>query len=75
MFSNMPELAKVLSQCLRVCFEEEKTSFATSFYRIDQLTQACSYPQVWDLFFFIFFLFFLYSTVFKPLLFKKNRKG
>jgi hypothetical protein len=47
----------------KVCFEEEQTAFATSFYHIVQLTQACSYPQGWDLFF-LSFLFFLYSIVF-----------
>lgn len=44
----------------KVCFEEEQTVFATSFYHIVQLTQACSYPQGWDLFFFIFFILSLF---------------
>jgi len=39
---------------LKVCFEEKQTAFATSFYDIEQLTLAVSYPQGWDLFFFIF---------------------
>lgn len=45
---------------VKVCFEEEQTLFATSFYHIGQLTQACSYPQGWDLFFFIFFILSLF---------------
>ena len=45
---------------LKVWFEEEQTAFATSFYHIAQLTQAFSYPQGWDLFFFIFFILFLF---------------
>lgn len=44
----------------KVSFEEEQTVFATSFYHIVQLTQACSYPQGWDLFFFIFFILSLF---------------
>ena len=43
---------------VKVCFEEKQTAFATSFYHIAQVTQACSYPQGWDLFFFIFFYSF-----------------
>ena len=45
---------------IKVCFEEEQTAFATSFYHIDQLTQACSYPQGHDLFFFIFSILSLF---------------
>ena len=63
MFSDVPELARVLSQCFggsKVCFEEEQTAFATSFYHIAQLALAVSYPQSWDLFFFIFFIFSKY---------------
>jgi hypothetical protein len=41
-------------------FEEEQTLFATSFYHIAQLTLAVSYPQGWDLFFFIFFILSLF---------------
>ena len=41
-------------------FEEEQTAFATSFYHIAQLTQAFSYPQGWDLFFFIFYILSLF---------------
>lgn len=44
----------------KICFEAEQTAFATSFYRIVQLTQACSYPQGGDLFFFIFFILSLF---------------
>ena len=43
MFSDVPELARVLSQCFggsKVCFEEEQTVFATSFYHIAQLALA-----------------------------------
>ena len=63
MFSDVPELARVLSQCFggsKVCFEEEQTVFATSFYHIAQLALAVSYPQSWDLFFFIFFILSLF---------------
>jgi hypothetical protein len=63
MFSDLPELARVLSQCFggsKVCFEEEQTAFATSFYHIAQLALAVSYPQSWDLFFFIFFILSLF---------------
>ena len=63
MFSDVPELARVLSQCFggsKVCFEEEQTVFATSFYYIGSLTQAVSYPQDWDLFFFIFSILSLF---------------
>jgi len=45
---------------LTVCFEEEQTAFATSFYHIEQLTLVVSYPQGWDLFFFIFFILSLF---------------
>jgi hypothetical protein len=45
---------------LKVCFEEEQTLFATSFYDIEQLTLAVSYPQGWDLFFFIFYILSLF---------------
>ena len=41
-------------------FEEEQTAFATSFYHIAQLSLACSYPQGWDLFFFIFLILSLF---------------
>ena len=41
-------------------FEEEQTVFATSFYHIEQRTLSVSYPQGWDLFFFIFFILFLF---------------
>lgn len=63
MFSNLPELARVLSQLFRVLkvgFEEEQTAFATSFYDTEQLTMAVSYPQGWDLFFFIFSILSLF---------------
>jgi len=42
------------------CFLEEQTLFATSFYHIAQLALAVSYPQSWDLFFFIFFILSLF---------------
>ena len=45
---------------LKVCFEEEQTAFATSFYHAASLTQAVSYPQDWDLFFFIFSILSLF---------------
>jgi hypothetical protein len=45
---------------LKICFEEEQTMFATSFYYIEQLTLAVSYPQGWDLFFFIFSILSLF---------------
>jgi hypothetical protein len=45
---------------VKVCFEEEQTAFATSFYHIAQLSLACSYPQGWDLFFFIFLILSLF---------------
>jgi len=47
MFSEMPELARVLSQCLpfKDCFEGEQTAFATSFYDIEKLILTVSYPQ------------------------------
>jgi len=44
----------------KVCFEEEQTAFATSFYDIEQLTLPVSYPQGWDLFFFIFYILSLF---------------
>lgn len=44
----------------KVCFEEEQTLFATSFYHTGSLTQAVSYPQDWDLFFFIFSILSLF---------------
>ena len=44
----------------KVCFEEEQTVFATSFYHTGSLTQAVSYPQDWDLFFFIFSILSLF---------------
>jgi len=59
MFSDVPEFTRVPSQCfgfLKVCFEEEQTLFATSFYHIEQRTLQVSYPQGWDLFFFIFYI-------------------
>jgi len=46
----------------KIFFSEEQTAFATSFYHIVQLTQAFSYPQGWDLFFFIFFILSLRYT-------------
>lgn len=45
---------------LKGCFEEEQTAFATSFYHIEQLTLTVSYPQGWDLFFFIFSILSLF---------------
>jgi len=45
---------------VKVCFEEKQTAFATSFYHIAQLALAVSYPQSWDLFFFIFFILSLF---------------
>ena len=45
---------------VKVCFEEEQTVFATSFYHTGSLTQAVSYPQDWDLFFFIFSILSLF---------------
>jgi len=45
---------------LKVCFEEEQTAFATSFYDIEQMTLTASYPQGWDLFFFIFSILSLF---------------
>ena len=50
----------LILSCLKVCFLEEQTLFATSFYHIEQLTLAVSYPQGWDLFFFIFFILSLF---------------
>jgi len=47
---------------LKVCFEEEQTAFATSFYDIEQRTLSVSYPQGWDLFFFIFFILSLFCV-------------
>ena len=44
----------------KVCFEEEQTVFATSFYHTESLTQVFSYPQGWDLFFFIFSILSLF---------------
>ena len=44
----------------KVCFEEEQTAFATSFYHTVLLTQAVSYPQGRDLFFFIFSILSLF---------------
>jgi len=55
----------------KVCFEEEQTTFATSFNHIAQLIQESSYPQYWDLFFFVF-LFFLYSRNYNALNIKKK---
>ena len=63
MFSELPELARELSQYFgggKVCFEEEQTVFATSFYHTESLTQVFSYPQGWDLFFFIFSILSLF---------------
>ncbi len=60
MFSDVPEFARVLSWGSTVCLEEEQTLFATSFYHTDLLTQAVSYPQGWDLFFFIFYILSLF---------------
>jgi len=45
---------------LKVGFEEEQTAFATSFYDTEQLTLPVSYPQGWDLFFFIFSILSLF---------------
>ncbi|MDW6309465.1 hypothetical protein RNP85_25995, partial [Escherichia coli] len=45
---------------VKVCFEEKQTAFAASFYHIAQVTQACSYPQGWDLFFLSFFILSLF---------------
>jgi len=45
---------------LKAGFEEEQTVFATSFYDTEQLTLAVSYPQGWDLFFFIFSILSLF---------------
>lgn len=56
----------------KVCFEEEQTSFATSFYHIGQLTQACSYPQGGDLFFFVFSILSLFYGFYVVVFIKKN---
>jgi len=47
---------------LKVCSEEEQTAFATSFYDIEKLILAVSYPQGWDLFFFIFSILSLFCV-------------
>ena len=41
-------------------FEEEQTAFATSFCNTAQPTEAVSYAQGWDLFFFIFSILSLF---------------
>jgi len=56
---------------LKVCFKEEQTAFATSFYNIEKLILAVSYPQGWDLFF-LSLLFFLYSMFLYLLILKKK---
>jgi len=45
---------------LKACLEEEQTLFATSFYDIEKLILTVSYPQGWDLFFFIFSILSLF---------------
>ena len=47
---------------LKVCFEKEQTLFATSIYDIEKLILAVSYPQGWDLFFFIFSILSLFCV-------------
>jgi hypothetical protein len=76
MFSDLPELARVLSHSfvLKVCFEEEQTAFATSF--------IISLNWHWRLvihkagiYSFLFYSFFILVILIFCFISKKHMKG
>ena len=80
MFSELPELTKgELPQCFgvkRSVLKRSKQRLRHPVINTEQLSLVVSYPQGWDLFFFIFFYSFLIlrilSYCYKT---KKNAKG